>query len=65
MPSPLEDIDGLGRGAHFRLDFPDRDDAKWSVVTRLSLGEGGDIAFTSDPVKVAPGATSSADRISK
>ena len=53
------------RGAHFRLDFPDRDDAKWSVVTRLSLGEGGDIAFTTDPVKVAPGATSSADQVPK
>ncbi len=39
------------RGAHFRLDFPDRDNARWSVVTRLTLGDDGGIAFSTDPIK--------------
>ena len=26
------------RGAHFRLDYPDTDDVRWRVVTRLQLG---------------------------
>ena len=39
------------RGAHFRLDFPDRDDANWSVVTRLRLGDDGEIEFSTDPIK--------------
>jgi fumarate reductase (CoM/CoB) subunit A len=41
------------RGAHYRLDYPDRDDANWSVVTRLTLGTDGDIAFSTDPIKRA------------
>ena len=41
------------RGAHYRLDFPDRDDANWSVVTRLTLGDDGEIAFSTDPIKRA------------
>lgn len=39
------------RGAHFRLDFPERDDARWRVVTRLVKGPGGEIWFSADPVK--------------
>jgi succinate dehydrogenase/fumarate reductase flavoprotein subunit len=39
------------RGAHFRLDFPDTDDVRWRVVTRLQLGAAGEIEFHSDPVK--------------
>ena len=41
------------RGAHYRLDFPDQDDANWSVVTRLTLGDDGEIAFSTDPIKRA------------
>jgi len=39
------------RGAHFRLDYPDTDDAHWRVVTRLQLGANGAIEFHTDPVK--------------
>ncbi|MEK6712491.1 MAG: hypothetical protein AABZ64_18130, partial [Nitrospinota bacterium] len=39
------------RGAHYRLDFPERDDARWRVVTRLTLGPGGGVVFAADPVK--------------
>jgi succinate dehydrogenase / fumarate reductase, flavoprotein subunit len=39
------------RGAHFRLDYPDTDDARWRVVTRLGLGAKGEIEFRTDPVK--------------
>ena len=41
------------RGAHYRLDFPDRDDENWNVVTRLTLGDDGKIAFWTDPIKRA------------
>jgi fumarate reductase (CoM/CoB) subunit A len=41
------------RGAHFRLDYPEPDEAAWRVVTRLERGPGGQIAFHSDPVKTA------------
>ena len=41
------------RGAHYRLDFPDRDDDNWNVVTRLTLGNDGKIAFWTDPIKRA------------
>ncbi|MBT7956660.1 MAG: FAD-binding protein [Rhodospirillaceae bacterium] len=38
------------RGAHFRLDFQDTDDANWRVVTRLEQGDdGGGISFSTDP----------------
>ena len=40
------------RGAHFRLDFPERDDARWRGVTRLAMGPGGEIRFSIDPVKM-------------
>jgi succinate dehydrogenase / fumarate reductase flavoprotein subunit len=39
------------RGAHFRLDFPERDDGRWRMVTRLVKGPGGEIKFSADPVK--------------
>ncbi len=39
------------RGAHFRLDHPESDDAHWNATTRLQLGEGGEIEFYADPVK--------------
>jgi fumarate reductase (CoM/CoB) subunit A len=42
------------RGAHFRLDYPDTDDKRWRVVTRLELGPNGAIRFGTDPVKQAP-----------
>jgi succinate dehydrogenase/fumarate reductase flavoprotein subunit len=38
------------RGAHFRLDFPDRDDVGWRVVTRLRLGADGEIELSTDPI---------------
>ncbi|MFC1491925.1 hypothetical protein ACFLQ0_05000 [Nitrospinota bacterium] len=39
------------RGAHFRLDYPDTDEANWRVVTRLDRGDEGQIEFHTDPVK--------------
>src|SRR5262244_2027422 len=39
------------RGAHFRLDHPQTDDAHWRVITRLQLGSTGGIVFHTDPVK--------------
>jgi succinate dehydrogenase/fumarate reductase flavoprotein subunit len=39
------------RGAHFRLDFPDTDDVRWRVVTRLQLDANGALAFHTDPAK--------------
>jgi len=39
------------RGAHYRLDFPETDDARWRVVTRLERGSGEQIEFRTDPVK--------------
>ncbi len=41
------------RGAHFRLDYPDTDDVRWRVVTRLQLGAKGAIEFHVDPAKVS------------
>ena len=38
------------RGAHFRLDYPDVDDLRWRVVTRLQLGLNNTIEFYTDPV---------------
>jgi len=40
------------RGAHFRLDYPETDDAHWRVVTRMHYGAGGTLAFATDPVKL-------------
>jgi succinate dehydrogenase/fumarate reductase flavoprotein subunit len=39
------------RGAHFRLDFPEEDNARWLRVTRLEAGPDGAIEFHTDPVK--------------
>ncbi|HYA07867.1 MAG TPA: FAD-dependent oxidoreductase [Xanthobacteraceae bacterium] len=39
------------RGAHFRLDYPQTDDAHWRVVTRVQPGPDGGIEFYADPVK--------------
>jgi fumarate reductase (CoM/CoB) subunit A len=39
------------RGAHFRLDHPEADEARWRVVTRLELGPSGALEFHTDPVK--------------
>lgn len=39
------------RGAHYRLDFPEEDNAKWRVVTRLERANDGGIGFHTDPVK--------------
>jgi succinate dehydrogenase flavoprotein subunit len=39
------------RGAHFRLDYPETDEARWRVVTRLQLGADGGLEFRTDPVK--------------
>ena len=44
------------RGAHFRLDYPEADDARWRVVTRLELGAAGTLAFHTDPAKEPTGA---------
>jgi succinate dehydrogenase/fumarate reductase flavoprotein subunit len=42
------------RGAHYRLDFPETDEAKWRRVTRLERADSEAIAFHSDPVKDPP-----------
>lgn len=39
------------RGAHFRLDHPGADDARWRVVTRLQQGANGALEARVDPVK--------------
>jgi len=39
------------RGAHFRLDHPEADDAHWRVVTRLESGANRALEFHADPVK--------------
>jgi fumarate reductase (CoM/CoB) subunit A len=41
------------RGAHFRLDYPESDELRWRVVTRLQRGASGAIEFRTDPVKEA------------
>jgi fumarate reductase (CoM/CoB) subunit A len=42
------------RGAHYRLDFPETNDEKWRVVTRLEQSPGDDLVFYTDPVKARP-----------
>jgi fumarate reductase (CoM/CoB) subunit A len=39
------------RGAHFRLDYPETDDSRWRVVTRLESGAKGALEFHTDPAK--------------
>jgi len=38
------------RGAHYRLDFPDTDDANWRAVTKLTQDPDGEIGFERVPV---------------
>jgi len=38
------------RGAHYRLDYPDTDDANWRAVTRLEQDRDGGIVFERDGV---------------
>jgi fumarate reductase (CoM/CoB) subunit A len=39
------------RGAHFRLDYPDTDEVRWRVVTRLQSNQNGALEFHTDPAK--------------
>jgi fumarate reductase (CoM/CoB) subunit A len=39
------------RGAHFRLDYPQTDDAHWRIVTRLEQGIEDSIEFHTDAAK--------------
>src|SRR5262245_45453416 len=41
------------RGAHFRLDYPDTDDVRWRVVTRMQLSGNGALEFHTDPAKAS------------
>ncbi len=41
------------RGAHYRIDFPDTDEANWNAVTRLEQGPDGEIVLHKDPLKQA------------
>jgi fumarate reductase (CoM/CoB) subunit A len=43
------------RGAHYRLDYPETDDARWRVVTRLELGADGMPEFHTDAAKWSAG----------
>ncbi len=43
------------RGAHFRLDYPETDDAHWRAVTRLQAGADGAVECHADPVKAEAG----------
>jgi fumarate reductase (CoM/CoB) subunit A len=40
------------RGAHFRIDFPEKNEEKWRVVTRLERTANSGIEFHTDPAKV-------------
>lgn len=39
------------RGAHYRTDFPDKDDKNWGAVTRLEKGLNGEIIIKKDSLK--------------
>ena len=39
------------RGAHYRTDFPDKDNQNWSAVTRLEKGQNGEIILKKDSLK--------------
>jgi fumarate reductase (CoM/CoB) subunit A len=41
------------RGAHFRSDYPQTDDAHWRMTTRIQQGANGSLEFHTDPVKVS------------
>ena len=40
------------RGAHYRVDFPEKNEEKWRVTTRLERTANGGIEFHTDPAKV-------------
>ena len=40
------------RGAHFRADFPKRDDSNWLVHSLVSMGENGEINHSTRPVRL-------------
>jgi fumarate reductase (CoM/CoB) subunit A len=50
------------RGAHFRLDYPNTDDVRWRVVTRLQLGASGEIEFHTDSATSSARAAAAAAR---
>ena len=41
------------RGAHFRSDYPQTDDAHWRVTTRIQQGANGSVEFHTDVVKAS------------
>lgn len=46
------------RGAHFRADFPERDDEGWLAAVVVAIGAGGEPEVTTRPVdltRLAPG----------
>ncbi len=51
------------RGAHFRLDYPETDEANWRKVTRLQLGGNGALEFYTDPVKEPDVAGAQSERV--
>jgi fumarate reductase (CoM/CoB) subunit A len=50
------------RGAHFRLDYPNTDDVRWRMVTRLQLGASGEIEFHTDSAMSSARAAAAAAR---
>jgi succinate dehydrogenase/fumarate reductase flavoprotein subunit len=50
------------RGAHFRLDYPNTDEVRWRVVTRLQLGASGEIEFHTDSATSSAHAAAAAAR---
>ncbi len=40
------------RGAHYRMDFPETDDSKWRVATRLQRAPETGIAVSEDPPQI-------------
>jgi succinate dehydrogenase/fumarate reductase flavoprotein subunit len=50
------------RGAHFRIDYPNTDDVRWRMVTRLQLGASGKIEFHTDSATSSARAAAAAAR---
>ncbi len=42
------------RGAHFRTDYPDRNDKEWLVHQVVTLNTQGDLVFQQEPVRLLP-----------
>lgn len=40
------------RGAHYREDFPERDDKNWLVHSLVSIEESGNVSFSTAPVRI-------------